>query len=823
MRDLPPCRHRGSQVANNRWVCHSPGVEVLGGIASGEMCLDLCPHIDHPVSLGKLDRDMDRPGVMEGSNPNSARLELEAPVKVIVQPSQLSIAMVTAPRPISTVERSLTELRHGGFTQRVHLFSEPGSSLLCQSDVVTHQHSKRLGAWKNWITTAQTMLDECDSPFILLCEDDIRLARCAANGLQFAIDHLPHGDWGFVSLYSPIHNVKEQLKQSGWIQVTRRSIWGALAWCFSRESLEMLVSSDLVTQFDGDRDTDLVVPEAIRRSGRRIYSHLPSLAAHTGGGISSLGHMPLGDSDAVGFDSHYQRYVATCSLSFAMSGHSKATPSATITSPRDHSIAVVVANYNCGPHLKTCLDSLHRQTVGCEIVVVDDASTDDSLYQLATHHPSTRVIRHPHNLGANPSRLTGLRNSESTWVVMADADAVYAPRYLESMLASANDETSVVYCSMRRSDVETGKEKVLGCRPFDASDLWWKNYVSMCSLVRRSALPLDLMATSDFLEDWRLWLHLASCGHRFEFVNEVLFDAFLRRDGKSRHIEINAHRLSVEIADLRRPYAKLIGCDQPITVVIPATNCADLTSESLWHLARYTGLPLHVVYVDNGSRPGVVEEVQQVATALRLPLEVIRNRVNRGFTRAVNQGIERAGGSHVLCLNNDCFVGPQCVDRMFSAFQTPGDRVAAVGPLTGDNSRHSLRQDWLRDEAKVARDNRFDYNDPVAGFQAVRGARRSRRDPLIAFFCTLLHRDALAQCGWLDERTPEFRSGLGADDEWCHRVVRSGWQLRMEMSAYAAHLGKRTFEHLGMDRENLQQESLQRLAAMDYHPPTPQR
>lgn len=144
MRDLPPCRHRGSQVANNRWVCHSPGVEVLGGIASGEMCLDLCPHIDHPVSLGKLDRDMDRPGVMEGSNPNSARLELEAPVKVIVQPSQLSIAMVTVPRPISTVERSLTELRHGGFTQRVHLFSEPGSSLLCQSDVVTHQHSKRL-------------------------------------------------------------------------------------------------------------------------------------------------------------------------------------------------------------------------------------------------------------------------------------------------------------------------------------------------------------------------------------------------------------------------------------------------------------------------------------------------------------------------------------------------------------------------------------------------------------------------------------------------------------------------------------------------------
>ena len=105
------------------------------------------------------------------------------------------------------------------------------------------------------------------------------------------------------------------------------------------------------------------------------------------------------------------------------------------------------------------------------------------------------------------------------------------------------------------------------------------------------------MKRTEYLEDWRLWLHLAHEGHEFRSVEETLFDAYVRPDGKSLHIGTNAHRRAVEIADLRRPYAQLIGCDQPIEVVIPAADSAELTSDCLWHLARYSGLPLQVTYV----------------------------------------------------------------------------------------------------------------------------------------------------------------------------------------------------------------------------------
>lgn len=41
-------------------------------------------------------------------------------------------------------------------------------------------------------------------------------------------------------------------------------------------------------------------------------------------------------------------------------------------------VAVVVVTYNRLEFLKRCVDSLHKQTVPCDILVVDNASTDET-------------------------------------------------------------------------------------------------------------------------------------------------------------------------------------------------------------------------------------------------------------------------------------------------------------------------------------------------------------------------------------------------------------------------------------------------------------
>jgi GT2 family glycosyltransferase len=777
----------------------------MGGIVTADICRDLCPHVDHATDESEC---LNSPTVDQAQS-------LGGQIPVALDPALVSIAMVTAPRPISTVERSIAELRRAGFCQPIRLFAEPRSPSVDLAGVMTHFNDRTLGAWHNWLQAAHEMAGEGDSPFILLCEDDIELASCAALALQYAITRLPYDDWGFASLYSPEYNLREhRTDKSGWWPVTRTSHWGALAWCFSRQSLRAILTSKIAARHGGDRDADVVVSQALHAAKRQTYFHLPSLAAHTGFGISSLGHIPRDQSAAVHFNRNYEGYVAaspSCSVSRA---EADASAVRRVRVVGDQSVAVIIPNFNCEAYLKPCIESIRNQSVDCEIVVVDDGSTDASIDRLQQYDPKIRVLRHAHNQGAHAARVTGIRATRSEWVVMADADAVYDRDYLKCLLDATAGDTSVSYCAMRRKIVSTGQQQVIGGGRFDPQELWWNNFISMCSLVRRSALPLDLMPCWNHLDDWQLWLHLACEGHRFVGTNKVLFDALVRPDGKSAQVETQAHRGAVEVASVRRSYAELIGCTDPVSVVIPATNSADLTSTCLWHLARYTGLPLTFIYVDNGSRSGTIGKVQESADILQIPLQIIRNSTNPGFTAAVNQGIARSRGRHVLCQNNDCFVGPQCVDRMFAEL-TQAPQIAAVGPLTGDDSRHSLRQRWLCAEASVSPDYGFDYDDAVTGARVVRGRRRGREDRLLAFFCTLMHREAIAECGLLDQATPEFRSGLGADDEWCHRVTTRGWRLRMAMDAYAVHLGNQTFKRLGIDRNGLQKAALRRLSVTD--------
>jgi hypothetical protein len=121
---------------------------------------------------------------------------------------------------------------------------------------------------------------------------------------------LPHETWGYASLYTPLHNIGTTVPDGGWQPIELDfAFWGALAYCFTRESLTRVLRSKIVRQHQGDRDTDMVVTAALKAMGRRRYFHVPSLGEHTGGGVSSIGHVQFADMAAVGYSPHYRGYV----------------------------------------------------------------------------------------------------------------------------------------------------------------------------------------------------------------------------------------------------------------------------------------------------------------------------------------------------------------------------------------------------------------------------------------------------------------------------------------------------------------------------------
>ncbi len=90
--------------------------------------------------------------------------------------------------------------------------------------------------------------------------------------------------------------------------------------------------------------------------------------------------------------------------------------------PRYPEVSVVVACYNGGRTLKTCLESLERLNYpSYEVILVDDGSTD-ATPEIAKLFPKVRLFRHAKNEGLSVARNTGIQLAAGEIVAFTDAD-----------------------------------------------------------------------------------------------------------------------------------------------------------------------------------------------------------------------------------------------------------------------------------------------------------------------------------------------------------------------------------------------------------------
>lgn len=93
-------------------------------------------------------------------------------------------------------------------------------------------------------------------------------------------------------------------------------------------------------------------------------------------------------------------------------------------------ISVIIPNWNGAHHLPGCLDSLRAQLLhDFEIIVVDNASTDDSHTVLA-RYPEVRVLPLEHNRGFTGACNAGFEIAQGEIVVLLNNDTETDPRWL---------------------------------------------------------------------------------------------------------------------------------------------------------------------------------------------------------------------------------------------------------------------------------------------------------------------------------------------------------------------------------------------------------
>jgi hypothetical protein len=96
-------------------------------------------------------------------------------------------------------------------------------------------------------------------------------------------------------------------------------------------------------------------------------------------------------------------------------------------------ISIVIVNYNAYDYTAQCLASIfeHPPQVSFEIVVVDNASADDSAGRLERDFPQIELVRSPENRGIAGGNNLGIRSGTGRFVLLLNNDTIVLPGVLD--------------------------------------------------------------------------------------------------------------------------------------------------------------------------------------------------------------------------------------------------------------------------------------------------------------------------------------------------------------------------------------------------------
>lgn len=102
-----------------------------------------------------------------------------------------------------------------------------------------------------------------------------------------------------------------------------------------------------------------------------------------------------------------------------------------------HKLSVIIVSWNARGYLRDCLNSIYKTAseMECEIIVVDNASTDGSPDMVASEFSSVKLIRSPENLGFAKANNLGIKAASGSWLALVNSDVVLHPNCFQELVS----------------------------------------------------------------------------------------------------------------------------------------------------------------------------------------------------------------------------------------------------------------------------------------------------------------------------------------------------------------------------------------------------
>lgn len=192
-------------------------------------------------------------------------------------------------------------------------------------------------------------------------------------------------------------------------------------------------------------------------------------------------------------------------------------------------VSIVIPCYNHGMFIDDALASVEkiREKDLFETVIINDGSTDEftnrHLEELSRQ--GHRVINQV-NMGLSAARNIGISMTTGKYIMPLDSDNMIRAEYLYRgiEIMEKEEDITVVYGNRMQFGEINAERKAY---PFNLQRLMLGNFIDACAIFRRTGWEHvggydTKMKTGS--EDWEFWLNLAFHGHKFKYVDEILFD-----------------------------------------------------------------------------------------------------------------------------------------------------------------------------------------------------------------------------------------------------------------------------------------------------------
>jgi len=211
-------------------------------------------------------------------------------------------------------------------------------------------------------------------------------------------------------------------------------------------------------------------------------------------------------------------------------------------------VSVIILTYNGSRYIKTLLDSLYDQSYPrdrMEIIVIDNASTDNTLSIVKNKYPWVRCIPLPENIGFAAGNNRGLQYAKYDFIVFLNQDTICHQDWLKGLISIMLEDESIAACNSNIITTKTEDFRAMnrqlsfnslfyydlspygyGCyRIKTGKRIFYTRLLSGCSFMIRRRIISELGYLFDeqlwmYAEDTDLSLRLLTTGHKFCAVRD---------------------------------------------------------------------------------------------------------------------------------------------------------------------------------------------------------------------------------------------------------------------------------------------------------------